>query len=243
MNRRYNLILSSVLSFVCIFACLAMLLHAFNVISFAHGEKIITGITAVISGYTAVCVRAFRCDSKKRRAEMIKNRLFLIFVFYIIMLVDFTLIDDAMGRNIFSVLQYNGMTFSNYLNESTNLIPFATVRLFINGYLNGKLTLFAMLENILGNFVVFMPMPFFLHCLFDRFDKPYKLFTAVLGFVCLVELLQLALRTGAADIDDVILNVSGAMLFYGFIKTEKVSRIITKLTFGVWKTNEKENQS
>lgn len=243
MNRRYNMILSSVLSVVCIFACLAMFLHAFNVISFAHGEKIITGITAVISGYTAACVRALRCDSKKLRSKMIQNRLFFIFVFYIIMLVDFTLIDDAMGRNIFNAFQYSGTTFSDYLNESTNIIPFDTVRLFINGYLNGKLTFFAMLENILGNFVAFMPLPFFLHCLFDRFDKPYKIFTAVLGFVCLVELLQFALRTGAADIDDVILNVSGAMLFYGFIKTERISRVITKLTFGVWKTNEKENQS
>ena len=56
-----------------------------------------------------------------------------------------------------------------------------------------------------------------------------------------VELLQLLLLTGASDIDDVILNVTGAMCFYAVLRIKKVSRIISKFTFGVWKTVENKD--
>lgn len=241
MNRRYLNILSPVFSFVCFAAVLAMICHALDFISFAHGEKIFIGILVVISGYSAACFRALGIMNEVTRKRIIRRRLFLLFVFYIVMLIDFTLIDDGMGRNIFNIFNWNETAFAEYINESTNFVPFATVRLFINGYSNGKLTLWAMIENIIGNFIAFMPLPFFTVCLFGRFDKWYKVFIAVLLSVLLVELLQLVFLTGASDIDDVILNLSGAMLFYGILKIKCISKGISKITFGVWETVENKN--
>ena len=50
----------------------------------------------------------------------------------------------------------------------------------------------------------------------------------------LVELLQFLFLTGSSDIDDVILNVSGAMCFYAVIKIKQVSAAVSKFTFGAW---------
>lgn len=215
-----------------------MLAHALNIISFAHGEKILTGVLVVISGYAAAALRALCTKDKNRRRKIIRRQLFFTFIFYIIMLVDFTLIDDGMGRNIFNVFSWNETAFRDYLNNSTNLTPFATVRLFINGYKNGKLSLWAAAENIFGNFIAFMPLAFFAVCLFKRFDRWYSVFTAVLLSVMTVELLQFLFLTGSSDIDDVILNVAGAMCLYAVLRLKTISRGISKITFGVWETVE-----
>lgn len=238
LNRRYLFALSSVLYFVSLCAAGLMLAHALDIISFAHGEKIIAGVFVVISGYAAAALRACGTENGSRRRKIIKRQLFFTFIFYLVMLVDFTLIDDGMGRNIFNVLSWNETAFRDYVNTSTNLVPFYTVKLFINGYKNGQLALSAMLENIFGNFIAFMPLAFFTVCLFKRFDRWYSVFTTVLLSVMTVELLQFLFLTGASDIDDVILNVAGAMCLYAVLRIRAVSLRITKFTFGVWETVE-----
>ncbi|MGN0492408.1 MAG: VanZ family protein [Acutalibacteraceae bacterium] len=241
MNRRYFSALASVLYFVSLCAAGLMLAHALNIITFAHGEKIFAGVLVVISGYAAAALRAFGAESSARRRKIIRRQLFFTFIFYIIMLVDFTLIDDGMGRNIFNVFSWNGTAFRDYVNTSTNLTPFATVKLFINGYKNGQLSLSVMLENIFGNFIAFMPLAFFAVCLFKRFDRWYSVFVAVLLSVMTVELLQFLFLTGSSDIDDVILNVAGAMCLYAVLRIKAVSRKISKFTFGVWETVENKD--
>ena len=241
MNRRYLLGLSSVLYFVSLCALSAMFAGALNLITFAHGEKIFTGILVVISGYAAAVLTALSCENKSRRESIIKRQLIFTFVFYLIMLIDFTLIDDGMGRNIFNVLSWNSSGFSDYINTSTNLVPFYTVRLFINGYKNGQLALSVMLENIFGNIIAFMPFAFFVPCLFKRLKKWYAVLGVTLFSVITVELLQLLFLTGSCDIDDLILNVAGAMCFYAVLRIKKVSRVISKFTFGVWKTVENKD--
>ena len=237
MNRRYLLSLSSVLYFVSFCAVSAMLANALNLITFAHGEKIFTGFLVVLSGYGAAVLRAFSYENKNRE-KIIKHQILFTFIFYLIMLIDFTLIDEDMGRNIYNVFSWNGAAFREYINTSTNLVPFDTVRLFINGYKNGQLALSVMLENIFGNFVAFMPLAFFLACFLKRPSKWYSVLITVTLSVITVELLQFLFLTGSSDIDDVILNVAGAMCFYAILRIKRISRGISKFTFGVWKTDE-----
>ena len=241
MNRRYLLGLASVLYFVSLCALAAILAGAFNLITFAHGEKIFTGILTVVSGYAAAVLRALSVVEKSRREKIIKHRLIFTFIFYLIMLIDFTLIDEGMGRNIFNVFSWNEDAFRDYIDTSTNLVPFYTVKLFINGYKNGQLALSIMLENIFGNFIAFMPLSFFLGCLFKHFNKWYSVFIMLTLSVVAVELLQFLFLTGSSDIDDVILNVAGAMCLYTFLRIKKISRAISKFTFGVWKTVENKD--
>lgn len=162
----------------------------------------------------------------------------VLLLFYLILLLDFTLIDDTFGRNIFNILSWDREAFGDYLETNTNIIPFATIKLFIKGYLNNNLSLLATIVNLLGNFAAFMPLPFFIRLFFGNKIGTFKMLLSVLFSVAVIELLQLAFLTGSCDIDDVILNVSGAMIFYFVSISPLISKGLSKLTFGVWKTNE-----
>ena len=63
LNRRYLSGLASVLYFVSLCALSAMFAGALNLITFAHGEKIFTGILVVISGYAAAVLTALSCEN------------------------------------------------------------------------------------------------------------------------------------------------------------------------------------
>lgn len=240
MNRRYFLGIASVLYFLCFVTACGLLANAFEIINLSHGVKIASDAGLVLSGYAASFFYCLYTGGKKA-TEYMRGFLFLLFGFYIIALIDFTLIDDHFGRNIFNFLSWDKGAFTEYINESTNIIPFATVKLFIRGYFNDKLTFFDTVLNLLGNFVALMPLPFFVAVFFNK-PKPYKwmLVTLLLSALA-IELLQFLFLTGACDIDDVVLNTSGGMLFYYLVKSKKMSQGISKITFGVWNNEEEQN--
>ena len=238
MNRRYCFGIASVLYFLCFVAFCGQIAYAFELIEFTHSVKIISDAVAVISGYTASFFYCLTLNDKKANNFM-RTVLFLLFVFYIIMLVDFTLIDDDFGRNIFNFLSWDKGALTKYLDTSTNFIPFATVKLFINGYVKDYLSLWDTVINLVGNFFVFMPFVFFTAIFFEK-PRPYlKMFFTVLIATVTIEILQLLFLTGSTDIDDLILNTSGAMLCYYILKRKRISNLIRRLTFGVW-NNETE---
>ena len=78
---------------------------------------------------------------------------------------------------------------------------------------NGNLVRYGV-SNLLGNFVLFLPMGIFLPCIFKKLRRVYKTVPLIMGMVVLVELLQLATKRGFADIDDLILNTVGAAVGY-----------------------------
>ena len=54
--------------------------------------------------------------------------------------------------------------------------------------------------------------------------------------VIVIECLQIVFLTGSADIDDFILNVSGAAIAYGVLSIRKIKGLINKFMLG--ETNE-----
>ncbi|MBR4073070.1 MAG: VanZ family protein, partial [Clostridia bacterium] len=144
----------------------------------------------------------------------------LLFIVYIIIILDFTLIDDSFGRNISNYFSLNYSQKAKFLEQNTNFIPFKTVKIFINGYNSGKLSLLAICENLIGNLIVFMPYAYFLPRLFHTTKKTVPFLVAVLLSVMVIEILQILFLTGSADIDDLILNTAGAMGIFGLMKTK-----------------------
>lgn len=91
-----------------------------------------------------------------------------------------------------------------------NIIPLQTVRLYFEHADSFDVKYW--IVNMVGNVAVFMPfglvLPYLLGMRFIRFSL---LFIASLF---ILELLQLLLRRGSFDIDDIILNTIGAWLGY-----------------------------
>lgn len=169
---------------------------------------------------------------KLDRLFVVKNILICLFLLYTLMVIDFTLINDSFGRSISNIFLADKATVNEYLSQKINLIPFATVKLFINAYKDANLETFVVLENIFGNFFVFMPFAFFIPNIFKKINSALKFLLCISVCVLIIEALQIVFLTGSADIDDFILNVGGAILMYGVLNIIKVKYILNKFLFG-----------
>ena len=93
-----------------------------------------------------------------------------------------------------------------------NLILFREIRRFIvYADLLGPM---AVISNLFGNIVIFMPFGFLVPILGRK--KRNFWFTSLLSFALslAVECIQLVTRTGCFDVDDIFLNTIGGMLGY-----------------------------
>jgi len=68
--------------------------------------------------------------------------------------------------------------------------------------------------NLAGNVVMFVPLGFFLPVLWEKLRKIYLFLPVTLGILLAVELIQLAAALGCCDVDDLLLNLPGALLGY-----------------------------
>ena len=69
--------------------------------------------------------------------------------------------------------------------------------------------------NLVGNVLVFIPYGFLLPLCYPECGKWWKTFLWALGFVMVIEIYQLFSAFGAFDVDDILLNVTGALIGYG----------------------------
>ena len=121
----------------------------------------------------------------------------------------------------------DGFTFAEYMRRFTNFIPFKTIVEYVQRYIDGYRNLSVL--NLLGNFVLFMPMGALLPCVIRKLDRFWKVNLTVLGMVVMVEIVQGILRVGSVDIDDVIFNVVGAMIGYGLIRLPFIYNFLKKI--------------
>ncbi len=133
---------------------------------------------------------------------------------YILLLVNFTLVDDTFGRNIFNISKLNYASLVNYMETSLNLIPFATIKLYINGLKADNITLGLFFINIFGNLIMLMPLSFFVPTLIPKINTFLRFLFFVIAISLCIEILQILFLTGSCDVDDVMLNVLGAAISY-----------------------------
>lgn len=92
-----------------------------------------------------------------------------------------------------------------------NLVPFKEIERFWT--YRGELGIHSF-YNLAGNILIFVPAGFFIPVLWE--NKRGFFFTTCVTFdmSLLVEILQIVLRVGSFDVDDLILNTLGGMLGY-----------------------------
>lgn len=113
------------------------------------------------------------------------------------------------------------MPLRMYIEISTNLIPFKTIRQQLRLLEGGAFVRFAFV-NLVGNVVMFIPMGL-LPGIWEKQRKFGRYVLTVALVIALIEVLQLLTMLGSADIDDWLLNVLGAVI--GFELWRTVGRI------------------
>ena len=138
---------------------------------------------------------------------------FFIYVFAVLQLTGYFIL----FKEISSHGWWDKMNHRIETHDRVNLEPFKTMDIYQTF---GK--------QILGNFVMLLPLGIYLPLIFKRLRKVYNFFVVLL--ICFVvsvgiELLQLATSYRSADIDDVILNTLGGGA--GFLIYQLIKSIVT----------------
>ena len=130
-------------------------------------------------------------NSAKRR---IKHLGTMLFVLYILLLIYFLFFSEEYGRVAAEERVYR-----------YNLIPFVEIRRFWT--YREQLGVFAVVTNLFGNVIGFIPYGFILPVIARKCRRGF-------GFSLVVETIQLITKVGCFDVDDLILNTLGAALGY-----------------------------
>lgn len=103
---------------------------------------------------------------------------------------------------------------SKLAERSVNLVPFRSIceYLFSSGLVHEF-----MLENLLGNIVIFFPLGIYLNH-FLRNTKITKKMLIILATTTFMETMQVIFKFGYGDIDDIMLNCLGGYLGILFCK-------------------------
>lgn len=142
---------------------------------------------------------------------------FLWFLGYLYLLFRFTLFEPAYHRELQFLWTAEKEKRIQYLQENINLIPFRSLCLFWRALRYDYLPWKVCIANLLGNLIVFVPMPwFFADFICRKRMIPSLLFTGLTVF--LVEIIQLLAMCGSADVDDLFLNMLGSGFGVVFVK-------------------------
>lgn len=120
----------------------------------------------------------------------------------------------------------NGFFDIKVWQENSNLIPFRNMIYYLNSTEN--LYLHDIINNTLGNILIFIPLGFFLPIIFRRYNKSSKVVIISIIISLSLEILQFALQLGQFDIDDIILNAIGSMVGFTILKVIYRVLIFTK---------------
>jgi len=144
---------------------------------------------------------------------------FFVYIFAVLQLTGYFIL----FREISSQDWWDKMNHRIEIHDHVNFEPFKTIGIYKTFD-----------KQIVGNFVMLLPLGIFLPLIYIRLRKAYNFFAILLisFFVSVgIELLQLATSYRSTDIDDVILNTIGActgFLIYQLIKLIIIPRPVKK---------------
>ena len=138
------------------------------------------------------------------RAKRRHDYMLLLFWYYLWVLANVLFFDNAFGRGFHAGADLGAV----------NLEPLRTIINYLIAYGYGNISLRLVVLNLLGNLAAFAPMGVFLPALF-RWQRSIFFFTATLTLgITAVEVAQVYTGAGSCDVDDLILNLAGALIVF-----------------------------
>lgn len=126
-------------------------------------------------------------------------------------------------------LNFNFNRITSIYKDS--LIPFNTISLYFSGNASFK----SIIYNIFGNIIMLVPLSFLLMIKNKKYNNILKQLLIIIPIVIFIELFQEITWTGAFDIDDIILNLTGPILFTFLITRFNFIDKIRKLFYNTFK--------
>ena len=179
-------------------------------------------VIGILSWLSAALLSSSFLDAANKRKSM-RYGCILFFTFYCLILINLLFTG---GRN-FSINSTPTMNFSHRLDLKTNFVPFRTILRYING--SDHYSQNIIIQNIAGNIFLLAPMGLFLPVLFSKLKQfRFYILFVFLG-ILVIETTQFFTNLGTFDIDDIILNLSGAVLFFFVCKLKPIQWFLRKM--------------
>lgn len=162
--------------------------------------------------------------------EQYRRRLVLVleWVVFLVYLMVLSILLFGGYRMFHYTYSESKIDWRTYLQYNANFIPFHSIGEYVKSFIDHSMNKDIIYKNLMGNLILFMPMAVFLPCLFSRMFKWRYLVPVMAILIIAVEVVQLVFQLGSMDVDDFILNFSGAMLAFGLIHIPPVKRLLQK---------------
>lgn len=141
------------------------------------------------------------------------------FIFYLFVLV-FILFLGTRGYI------WSDLSLLEYMKRSSNFVPFKTISTYFKAIFDGSMNMDIPIKNLVGNFIMFLPMGFYLPFFMKKINKVSVFSFSIITLLFIIEVLQLVTRRGSFDIDDFILNMLGALIGFGIWKANIVQKLL-----------------
>jgi len=135
----------------------------------------------------------------QKHKKQIRGLAWVLFIIYILAMAYFLFFSEALNRAETAVYHYN-------------LVLFKEIKRGWWLWQNGNTQYFIL--NVVGNVVAFVPFGFTFPIISPRNNKFINITLLSMEMTLGVEIVQLMFKVGSFDIDDIFLNVSGAVAGY-----------------------------
>ena len=158
-----------------------------------------------------------------KRKIIIVAELVFLFMYGIIV---FALVFGGFRLMIFG--HQSNQSLIDYIRFHSNFVPFKTIFYYVGCFFSRQLNRSIVIENLVGNFMMFMPVGFLLPAIFNKQRKRFCFLITIASILIGIEIVQLVFRLGSFDIDDFILNMAGACLVYEIIRVGIIKRFLNR---------------
>lgn len=204
-------------SFVLLALYIVFTIGAITVHPFQRAFTLVSSCLFLYFGTLFYCKKL----NKKEKKKMLKLTWTAMLVMYLSLVFTFTWLESYYGR-----IRQDGLFIWDLSSSEREIYfktgyqdkIFATLKRMYNGYKENRITLRFFLQNIVGNLLLLMPMGYFFPKLFKKQRNSFLFLITILFTAVLIEGVQLVLMIGVCDIDDLLLNITGAMLLYFILK-------------------------
>lgn len=173
-------------------------------------------LTVIIGSY-------FLCSSLERLEDKIRCTK-IVYCFVSCLYIAFILFIGIVMYYHANILSDNSM--QKMFISSVNVVPFASTYQYIIGVFNHTLNISYIVRVTLGNLLLFAPLGILLPNISKTHGKMSRFIIIFLIIRIVFEIMQFILKVGACTIDDVLLSLLGAILFYKVYHMDLVQSFI-----------------
>ena len=168
-----------------------------------------------------LCLNIYLFGIVFNKEKIYKKNINLYIIIFLVLLISFTFF---IGRR--SITFYRHWSIGQY-------IPFYTIS---NQFKYASIQV--MIKNIIGNVIVLVPLAFLLMIKDKKYNSIIYQSFIIIPLILFIEIIQSFTHTGVFDVDDIILNYLGSIIFIFIMSKTGLINLVKKIFYSDFNLND-----